>query len=373
MKNIILTILFMLPLMIFAQENYLLIGTYTSGKSEGIYVYTFNSSNGKADSVSKIHSLNPSYLAVSPDEKFVYAVYEEGNNNNIGGSIAAYGFNKANGQLTYLNQQPSGGDHPCYVAIDQSGKHLAVANYTGGSISLLPIEKDGTIGKTSRLIQQQGKSINTVRQASPHVHYTHFTGNGFQLLATDLGTDKVLLYDIDPFTFEVKPGGQPFISTRPGSGPRHMDFSSDNKFAYVIEELSGMVETYRYKNKKLKIKQRLSCLPPGFKGEAASADIHISPNGNFVYCSNRGTANSIAIFKRNNKNGKLTNIGFQSTLGLSPRNFSIDPGGNFLLVANQKSDNIVVFKIDALTGTLSDTGNRINVGNPVCLKWIKMR
>ncbi len=374
MKKLLFPFLVFSTLSLTAQdEHYLLIGTYTAGKSEGIYVYKFNSVTADHRLISIAKSSNPSFLAVSPNEKYVYAVNENADSTLVpmGGTITAFSFNAATGNLAEINKQPSGGMHPCYVSIDNTGKTIAVANYTGGSIAVFPVEQDGHLRQASQTIQLTGSGINSKRQNSPHVHYTHFSSTSFQLFATDLGTDKIMLYDMDPFTHNLKPGRQPFVLSKPGSGPRHMAFSQNNKFAYLIEELSGTVVTFKNKNKKLNPIQRLSSLPVDFNGEAGSADIHISPNGKFLYCSNRANANHLSIFSIDTVTGKLTLTGHQSTFGKTPRNFNFDPSGNFLLVANQHSDEIVIFKTDALTGLLTDTGKRITIPNPVCIKWIK--
>ena len=189
----------------------------------------------------------------------------------------------------------------------------------------------------------------------------------------DLGIDKLMIYAFDENTGKLTAAKQAFAQSEPGAGPRHICFDPANKFAYLIEELSGTVVTYKYKNGKLKRKQRISTMPAGDTSIAGSADIHVSPDGKFLYASNRAEVNNIAIFSINQHNGKLSLVGHQSTLGKTPRNFNFDPSGNFLLVANQNSDNVVVFKIDKDTGLLTDTGNRIDVGKPVCLKWISMQ
>lgn len=354
-------------------EHFLLIGTYTSGKSEGIYVYKFNSATGENRFVSAVRSSNPSFLAVSSNEKFVYAVNENADStiDPPGGTVTAFSFNAVNGTLMEINKQPSGGKHPCYISIDQSGKNIAVANYTGGNVAVFHADENGHLEPASQIIRYTGSGTNSSRQNSPHVHYTHYSSNRFQFFATDLGTDKVMLYRVDPFTGELTPGRQAFTRSQPGSGPRHMDFSKNNKYAYLMEELSGTVSVYKNKNRKLKFIQRLGTLPADYKGEAGSADIHVSPDGKFLYCSNRANANNISIFSIDSISGKLVLIGHHSSLGKTPRNFNFDPAGNFLLVANQNTDEIVIFKIDKQTGSLIDTGKRINVPNPVCLTWIK--
>jgi 6-phosphogluconolactonase len=350
-------------------ENYLLIGTYTNGKSEGVYVYRFNSETGDFDSVSMIKTSNPSYLAISPDEKFVYAVNEGADKGN-GGRITAFAFNKTDGTLSLIDQQPSAGDDPCYVSVDKTNKWITIANYTSGTLSVLPIKANGGLDQATTVIQQTGYSVNTDRQTSPHMHCAIFSKDNKYLFAADLGTDKVMAYSFDEKTGKLAEAASPFVMTKAGAGPRHLTFHPNNKFAYLIEELTGTISVYSYKNGAFALLQNASALPPDYMGEIGSADIHVSADGKFLYASNRGESNTIAIYKIDQKNGSITLIGHQSTLGKTPRNFNFDPSGNFLLVANQNTDDIVIFKVDKKTGLLSDSGKRINAGNPVCIKWI---
>ncbi|MFT3824064.1 MAG: lactonase family protein [Chitinophagaceae bacterium] len=351
------------------KSYYMLAGTYTSGKSKGIYVYKFNTADGSVEEISTASASNPSFLAVSPDEKFVYSVYEDATKGK-GGDVAAYAFDKQTGKLTFINRQPSGGDHPCFVAVDKTGKWVTAGNYSSGSLSLLPIEEDGSIGMVKTHIEHNGSGIDKSRQASPHVHSTFFTPDNNWLLVPDLGIDKVMIYNFEAATGTLTPGIPAFAKVTDGAGPRHLDFSPSHKYVYLIEEMGGNVVVYKYKNGELTPVQRVSALPDGFKGTIGSADIHVSPDGRFVYASNRGSSNNIAIFKVNPRNGKLSMFSLVPTGGITPRNFSIDPSGKFLLVANQNSDNIVIFKRDVETGHLTATGKQISIPNPVCIKWI---
>ena len=352
-----------------AQNNYLVVGTYTSGKSEGIYVYNFNSSTGNFSYVSKIKSANPSYLAVSPNQQYVYAVNEEGRNEK-GGSVTAYRFDKKMGQLSFLNQQLSGGDDPCYVAVDKTGKWVTAGNYTGGSIAVMPVQPNGALGKLSAHIQHTGSSVNKERQEKAHVHCTYFSKDNRFLFVPDLGMDKVMIYTFNEKNGMLKTAAQPFVNADTGAGPRHIIFHPNNNYAYLMQELTGTVVAYKYKNGRLTAMQKISAASKNFTGFMGSADIHVSADGKFLYCSNRGESNTITIFKINAADGKLSMAGIQPTLGSAPRNFNFDPSENFLLVANQNSDNIIIFKRDKKTGLLTDTGKKIEVGNPVCLKWI---
>jgi 6-phosphogluconolactonase len=350
-----------------AQNSHLLVGTYTRGKSEGIYVYNFNSNTGDFALESKIKSPDPSYLAVSPNHKFVYAVNEGAGDKS---NVTAFGFNRQSGELSLVNQQPSGGDNPCFVAVDKTGKWIAVANYTGGSLSVFPVQANGGIGKVSTFIQDTGSGANKQRQEKAHVHSSFFSKDNRYLFVADLGLDKEFIYSFNEKTGKLIPTAQGFAKSDDGSGPRHIDFHPSDKYIYLIEELTGTVVAYQHSNGKLTRIQRISAAKKDFTGFMGSADIHVSPDGKFLYCSNRGDANTITIFKINAATGKLTVIGYQSVLGKAPRNFSLDPSGNFLLVANQDSDNIIIFKRNKETGLLTDTGKKIEAGNPVCLKWI---
>ncbi|HEV7782385.1 MAG TPA: lactonase family protein [Chitinophagaceae bacterium] len=355
-----------------AQEQYMIVGTYDSPKSEGVYVFRFNSATGKATEISHIKTPNPSFVAVSPDERFVYAVHEVAPQDGKGGEIVAFTFNKQNGTLTPLNKQLSGGDHPCHVEMDKTGKWVFASNYGSGSLSVLPVNADGSLG-VATVIWHSGSGKNPARQKGPHVHGAIISPDNKQLFVTDLGIDKVMIYSFDAATGQLTTGKQPYSQSEPGSGPRIFSFHPTNRFAYVIEELTGTVSVYEYKKGKLKTKQRISTMPAGDTTFAGSGFVQASPDGKFLYASNRGNVNTIAIYRIQQGSGTLVLVGHQSTLIKTPRNFSIDPSGKFLLCENQGSDEIVIFKRDETTGLLSDSGNRIKVGKPVCIKWIAER
>ncbi len=374
MKQLFFSVFLLLTINGFSQKQFMLIGTYTDKGSKGIYVYSFNSKTGAFDSISSVECNNPSYLAVSPNYKFVYAVTENNDSTKymLDGGVNAYSFNSKTGKLSFINRESSAGKHPCYVAVDKTGKWLVVGNYTSGSLAVLAVNKTGALDSSKQIITHKGSSINKARQTSPHVHCTIFDEQNKNLFVADLGTDKIYSYQFNNNSGTLFPSNDEFFISEAGSGPRHIAISKNAKYIYVIEELTGTIQVIEKTNQNKTINiQRISSHPSHYNGVIGSADIHISPNGNFLYCSNRGENNTIAIFKVNKFDGKLTNIGFQSTLGLTPRNFNFDPSGNFLLVANQNSNNIVVFKIDKKTGLLSALSNQIHVPNPVCIKWIK--
>jgi 6-phosphogluconolactonase len=372
MKKVCLLSLLSVCYMALAAQNkslYLLLGTYTKGKSEGLYVYKFDTKTGTATYTSHIASSNPSFIAVAPGNKFVYAVNEDADSNGTGGRVSAYQFDAAKGQLTLLNQQPSGGNHPCYVTVDKTNRWVLAGNYNSGSMTVLPIQKNGALGNITSIIVHEGKGPNSPRQDKPHVHGTFLANNNKDLFVPDLGIDKVMVYRFNAANGSV--AALPPIATEPGGGPRHLAIHPNGKFLYLVQELLGSIAVYSYPGKdSAKLLQTHSALPLTYKGPLSGADIHISPDGKFLYSSNRGNSNTIAIFSINSKTGQITLLAHQPVLGLKPRNFNFDPSGNYLLVANQDSDEVVIFKRNKKTGLLINTGNRITVGNPVCIKWI---
>lgn len=351
-----------------AQEYYLLVGTYNSAKSEGIYVYRFSSKDGSAKEVSHIKASNPSFLTVSPDKRFVYAVNETGNSTGKGGHVSSFAFNTKNGTLTFVNSQSSEGNHPCYITTDKTGKWVLAGNYSTGNFCVLPVKK-GKLGKATGMIQHIGSGPDTTRQKSPHVHGIFMQKDNKGFYVTDLGTDKVMDYQFNPKSGKVTPSNPPFINMKPGSGPRHLVIHTEMPIVYVLNELTGTMTAVLVKNKENRILQINSTFPSDMKGSPGSADIHLSPDNKFLYCTNRGNANSIAIFSID-KNGIASPAGFTSTLGEKPRNFNITPDGKFLLIANQESNEIIIFRRDENTGLLTNTGNKISIGKPVCLQWV---
>lgn len=354
----------------FAQDFFLLVGTYTSSGSKGIYVYNFNAATGKATWLSNTEGVvNPSYLAIAPNHQFVYAVTETATAN--AGSVSAFAFDKQTGKLTFLNKQSSGGDNPCYVSVHKSNKWIVIGNYSGGSLAALPINKDGSLLPYAQHVQHTGSSVNKQRQDKAHVHSTVFSPGNKYLFTPDLGLDKVFIYRFKASAKLPLTAATPaFAATEPGSGPRHFTFHPNKKFAYLVEEMSGYVSSFSYREGQLTLIQRINAHPANYSGKIGSADIHLSPDGRFLYASNRGDANTIASFAVNS-NGTLKALQYDSTLGKTPRNFIIDPTGNYLLVANQTTNNIVVFKRDKTTGALTPTGEEIKVPTPVCLQMMK--
>ncbi len=344
--------------------NYnLLIGTYTNtGKSEGIYTYHFNTLSGinKLKSVTKNVS-NPSFLALSPDEHTVYSVNESGEES----AVSAFNFNAPSGELTFLNKQNSHGADPCYVTADQ--KNVIIANYSGGSIAVYGRNADGSLTAVKQVLQHTGKSIDPQkRQESAHTHMVQFTPDKKHLISVDLGEDLVYTYTYSPNAERDILKIKTVYKTKPGTGPRHLTFSPDGKFAYLTHEFNGSITAFSYNEGHLNRIQEIGTTAKDFTGKIDAADIHVSPDGKFLYQTNRGDANTLNVFSIY-PTGKLAFVSSVSTLGKGPRNFTITPNGNFLLVAHQYSNDVVIFKRDKFTGALTDSGERINVGAPVSL------
>jgi 6-phosphogluconolactonase len=344
--------------------NYnLLIGTYTNpGKSEGIYTYQFNSTDGTTALKSVTRDIiNPSYLAVSPDKKNVYAVSEAG----ASSAINAFAFDATSGKLEVLNKQGSQGADPCYVTADKH--HVIIGNYSGGSLAVYGRQEDGSLTEAKQVIQHTGKSIDPEkRQESAHVHQVIFSPDQKHLIVNDLGEDHIYIYNYAPLAEKQVLTIKNVIKVPAGSGPRHLTFSPNGKFAYLAHEFTGKITAFVYANGRLKRIQEVGTVASDFKGRIDAADIHVSPDGKFLYQSNRGDINAISVFNIL-PTGRLSVASTTSTLGIGPRNFAIDPSGKFLLVANQRTDEVVIFNRNDVTGALTDAGQRIKVGAPVCL------
>ena len=352
-------------------ELLLYVGTYTSGKSEGIYLYRLNLSSGELNHVTTTKGVkDPSYLALSPNRRFLYAVNEvEEFENKKSGALSAFAIDQKTGELKLLNQKPTLGGAPCYVVVDRAGKFVFVANYVGGNVAVLPVNSDGSLGEATDVKQFEGSSIDA-RQEGPHAHCIVLDHSNRFAYACDLGTDRIMVFRFDGRRRKLIPSKSPWVQLKPGAGPRHLTFHASGKYAYVINELHATVTAFAHDRASgdLIEMQTLPTLPLGFTAANTSADIHVSPDGRFLYCSNRGH-DSVAAFSVDPRNGKLTFIAHESSGGKTPRNFVIDPTGAFLLVANQKSDNIVVFRRERNTGRLSATGHKAEVPSPVCLKF----
>ncbi len=315
---------------------------------------------------------NPSFLDIHPQRRYLYAVNEVGEfAGESSGAVSAFSIDENTGELTFLNQQPSGGAAPCHLSIDQTGQFVLVANYGGGSVASLPIQDDGKLGEATDFIQHQGSSVNPRRQKEPHAHSITIDLANRYAFAPDLGLDKILIYKLDLTHGKLIPNDEPWAQVKAGTGPRHFDFHPSRRYAYVINELDSTLIAFTYDETHgtLEEIETVSTLPEDFSGTSHCADLHVHPSGKFVYGSNRGH-DSIVIFAIDEGTGKLTYVGHESTQGKTPRNFGIDPTGTFLLAANQSTDNIVTFRIDQQTGELMSTGHVAEVPTPVCLKML---
>ena len=352
------------------------IGTYTEGTtSKGIYAFRYDAGTGQVTMIGlAAEATNPSFVAIHPNGRFLYAVNELQNYKgpNSGG-MSAFAIDRATGKLTLLNEVPSRGADPCYIIVDKEGKHVLVANYTGGSIAVFPINDDGSLGEASAFVQHTGHGTNPQRQEGPHAHSIDLSPDEHFAYVNDLGLDETLVYKYDAAKGTLTPNDPPFAKLDPNTGPRHFALRPDGKFAYVVGEMGHTVTVFANDLKKgsLEKLQTISTLPPQFTGRNDDAEIEVHPSGKFLYASNRGHE-SIAEYGIDPAKGTLSLVEFEPTGGKEPRSFEIDPTGNLLFAENQKSDKIVVFKIEPKTGALLPTRQSIDVGSPVCVKFLKL-
>lgn len=360
----------------FAADYLVYFGTYTGANSKGIYVSRFDSTTGTLTAPElAAETKNPSFLAVHPTQNFLYAVGEVNDaHGQRAGAVNAYSLDANTGKLTALNQQTSGGTGPCHVSVDATGKCALVANYGSGSIAALPIKADGRLGAATTTIQHTGSSVNPQRQTGPHAHFITSAPDNRFALACDLGLDKVLMYQLEPATARLTTNNPPWAGVPPGAGPRHLAFSPDGKFVYVINEMALTIKVFSYDAARgaLFEEQNIATVPADYliTEKDSCAEVAVHPTGNFVYGSNRGH-NSIAVFAVAANTGKLTLLQNEPTQGKAPRHFALDPSGRWLLAENQNSDSVVVFAIDAATGKLKPTGQTITIGSPVCAVFVK--
>jgi 6-phosphogluconolactonase len=350
----------------------LFVGTYTNGKSEGIYRCLFDVGSGEliVESVTK-GVTNPSFLAVDKNRCRLLCVNETAEfGGKPGGSVSAFTLNPETGDLRLLNSSSTHGADPCYLTIDSAGRFVLVANYTGGSLAVLPIRNDGSLGEATDVVQHKGSSVKP-RQQGPHAHSVVLAPSGRCAYAADLGLDMVMIYRFDDQQGKLLPTTPGWARLKPGAGPRHLAFSPDGSRVYVVNELDSTLTVFSVDRSTggLEHRQTLSTLPSAFAGENFPADIHIARSGRFVYASNRGH-DSIAVFAVDTEKGEISPVQHESTGGKWPRNFTIDPSGQYLLVANQRSDRITVFDIDPESGTLAPNGHAAEVPSPVCMKFL---
>jgi 6-phosphogluconolactonase len=350
------------------------IGTYTAKtSSKGIYAYRFDPEKGQLTSIGvAAETADPSFLAVHPNGKYLYAVNEISTfNGGAGGAVSAFSIAAKTGALQFLNQVPTRGAGPCHVSVDKNGAYVLVANYDGGSIASFPVHEDGSLGTANGFVQHSGSGPNKERQEGPHAHWIGTSPDNRFALAVDLGLDQVLVYGFDSSRGIFTPMLSGFAKVKPGAGPRHLAFHPNGKFAYVLSEMDSSVTVFSYqaKNGAFSLLETISALPKDYAGRKEAAEIAVDSSGKFLYTSNRGH-DSMAIFEINPAKGTLKSLGQVLSGGQTPRHFAIDPTGNYLLAENQESNNIVVFHIDPATGNLTATGQTIEVPSPVCITFV---
>jgi 6-phosphogluconolactonase len=347
------------------QEYLAFVGTYTTKTaSKGIYAFRYDGHSGKLTAVGvAAESPDPSFVAVHPSGKYVYAVNEAGKSS----AVSAFALDPHTGQLTRLNQKPALGEDPCYISFDRSGKFVLIANYTSGNVAVFPILADGKLGEHTALVQDDGElGPNKERQEGPHAHWIETTPDNRFVLSVDLGLDEILIYKFDASKGTLTPNQPAFAKLAGGTGPRHFTFAPSKKFAYSVDELNSTVTVFSFdaSTAALSVLQTISTVPNGTTGRNDTAEIAVHPSGKFLYASNRGH-DTIALFHIDAATGKLSASGEFSIDGKEPRNFVIDPSGAYLLSADQLSDKIVVFRINPETGELKATGQSVDVPSPV--------
>jgi 6-phosphogluconolactonase len=355
------------------------VGTYTEegSTSKGIYAYRFDPNTAELTPVGlAAETTNPSFLAVHPNHRFLYAVNEVGKyKGEKSGAVSAFAIDRTTGKLTLLNQVASRGADPCYITVDKTGKYVLVANYTGGSVVAFPVLEDGRLGEASSFIQHTGHGTDPQRQEGPHAHSIDLSPDNRFAIVDDLGLDETLVYRFDIAKGSLTLNDPQLYTTLakadPGAGPRHFAFHPSGKFAYVVNEMGSTVSAFSYEGDRgvLRRLQTISTFPKDFSAHNDDAEIEVHPSGKFLYASNRGH-DSIAVFAIDPDKGTLTQIEYAPTKGQTPRSFEIAPGGSLLFAANEKSDNIVVFRINPQTGRLAPTGKVLDVAEPVCVKFV---
>jgi 6-phosphogluconolactonase len=385
-RSLLGSLLFVLSLTVFAlkapvpkDNNYFFyVGSYTGkdSTSKGISLYRYNATTYDITPLgTAAETTSPSFLAISPNRQFLYAVNEVGDfqGPNSGG-VSAFSIDHATGKLTFLNEVSSRGAGPCYITVDKTGKWILVANYDGGSVAVFPVLADGKLGEASSFVQHTGHGANPQRQEAPHAHSIDLSADNRFAYVDDLGLDELLVYKFDAAKGTLTPNDPPYVKLDPGSGPRHFALASSGRFAYVVSEIKGTVTVFSNDphTGKLSTLQTVSTQAEGFKGEIEDAEVEIHPSGKFLYASNRGDGNSIAVFSIDAAKGTLTPVEVTPTQGKAPRHFAFDPTGAMLFAENMSSNNIVVFRIDQKTGKLTPTGKTFDVGQPVCLKFLAL-
>jgi 6-phosphogluconolactonase len=385
-----------------AQDSdfFMYVGTYTGFKyvhhsktwgvgeshSKGIYVSRFHAATGEISAPElAAEVVNPSFLTISPNHRFLYAVSEDplslGPPLDHSSYVSAFAIDQTTGRLRLLNTAPASGTSTCFISIDKTGKYVMMANFGSGSVSLVRVKEDGSLGELTAFIQNVGGSVDPAIQTAPHPHWIGVSPDNRYVIVSDLGTDKVQIFRFDAETGRLSPPDPPFATVYPGGGPRHFAFDPAGRFGYQLSEMSGTVDVYTWDPSKgtLTGVQRAHTVPHDFFGGNHSGELEIHPNGKFLYESNRRTQSefargpeSIGVFAIDPRTGMLSPVEQVDSGGIMPRNFKIDPTGGYLLSANQLTNNIVLFKIDGTTGRLSRTGKEIKVDTPVCIQFVRI-
>ncbi|MEQ9408711.1 MAG: lactonase family protein [Fuerstiella sp.] len=356
-----------------ASDPVIFVSAFTSGDNGAIHAYRFDSESGQLKLLHRTTDVeNPFFLAISPDNRFLYSIDAE----QFGGAddefVAAYRISGRDGQLTRLNRQSARGTASCYLDVDATGKTVVVANYSTGNVAALPVQADGSLGSAVGFVQHTGSSVDPKRQTGPNAHSIVVSPDNRFALAADLGIDRILVYRLSPESAEISASEtQPFAELPPGSGPRHLIFHPNGERVYVINELKNTITFFEYgvSNGTLTARQTIPTLPPDFSDRSNTADLKITPDGKFLYGTNRGH-DSIAIY-RIAEDGRLSLVSIDPSLGKGPQNLLITPDGRWLLCANMPGNNLVVFAIDADTGGLIPTGDIISIPMPSCIRWLK--
>ena len=357
------------------QKYLVYIGTYTQegSESKGVYAYRFDAGSGQLTTIGlAAETINPSFLAVAPNRRFLYAVNEVSNyKGKKSGAVSAFAIDHATGKLTLLNQVASRGGDPCYITVDGTGKYVLVANYGGGSVAVFPVGDDGRLGEATAFVQHTGHGTNPERQEGPHAHSIDLSPDNRYAIVDDLGLDETLVYPFDSAKGSLATESVKIAKAAPGAGPRHFAMHPSGRFGYVIDEMHSTVSVFSYDatTGDLQSLETIPTVPSTFSGHSEAAEIAIHPSGKFLYASNRGH-DSIAVFSIDQNTGALKPIEYVPTKGASPRHFEIAPGGTLLFAANEKSDNIVVFRINQQTGRLTATGKVLEISQPVCVKFV---
>jgi 6-phosphogluconolactonase len=352
-------------------ERTVYLGTYTNDGSPGIYICRFDDATGALRIASTTESVNPSFLTLSDDGGRLYAVNElEDYQGQPSGGVSAFEVDRSTGGLRFIDEQPSKGGSPCYLTTDRGGRYVLVANYNGGNAAVLPVRDDGGLAPARQVVQHTGSGPNRQRQEKPHVHSVTLDPAQRFALVADLGIDRVMVYGFDHGTGALTPAPAPWAQLAPGTGPRHLAFSSDGSRVYVIGEMASSVTAFHYDAERGAMRefQSESLLPADFQGENTGADIHFGADGRFLYASNRGH-DSIVVFAVDAATGRLSLVQHQPSGGAIPRNFAIDPTGRFLLAAHQRSGGVVSFRIDSSSGRLTPAGQALSVPSPVCVRF----